>query len=183
MAKPAGRMLARLMLALLVAGCAVSPVDRLAKPPNLYSTGRNYQAERVPAAQRSVTPRLLYVTNRSQRLNGDGTVTYLSERSDSMGFGTAEVQFTRVADWPELVALTQAGGGRLPRLKVAGYQDSIRFSKTPLAAERRDGRVVTETQAERDYAAHAAAFRSAVAAEVRRAGDRAHPAVCAWLQQ
>ncbi|KIC12361.1 alpha/beta hydrolase [Leisingera sp. ANG-M1] len=164
-------MLARLLLALLIAGCAVSPVDRLAKPPNLYVTGRNYQADEVPQAQRTVAPRLLYVTNRSQRLNEDGSITYLAERSDSMAFGAAEVQFTRVQDWPELVALTHADGeGRLPRLKVAGFQDSIRFSKTPLAAERRLGRVVTETRAQQEYAAHAAAFRQAIAAEVRRAG-------------
>ncbi|WP_261397114.1 alpha/beta hydrolase [Leisingera aquaemixtae] len=171
MAIPAGPMLARLLLALLIAGCAVSPVDRLAKPPNLYATGLNYQAEKVPEAQRTVAPRLLYVTNRSQRLNGDGSVTYLAERSDSMAFGAAQVQFTRVQDWPELVALTHADGkGRLPRLKVAGYRDGIRFSKTPLPAERRDGRVVTEARAEREYAAYSAAFRKAVAAEVRRAG-------------
>ncbi|NVK14357.1 MAG: alpha/beta hydrolase [Rhodobacteraceae bacterium] len=171
MAIPARPMLARLLLALAVAGCAVSPVDRLAKPPNLYTTGLNYQAEEVPVAQRSVAPRLLYVTNRSQRLNGDGSVTYLAERSDSMAFGTAQVQFTRVQDWPELVALTHADGkGRLPRLKVAGYRDGIRFSKTPLPAERRDGRVVTEARAEQEYAAYSAAFRKAVAAEVRRAG-------------
>ncbi|UWQ35458.1 alpha/beta hydrolase (plasmid) [Leisingera sp. M527] len=164
-------MLTRLLLALLIAGCAVSPVDRLAKPPNLYATGLNYQAEKVPEAQRTVAPRLLYVTNRSQRLNGDGSVTYLAERSDSMAFGAAQVQFTRVQDWPELVALTHADGkGRLPRLKVAGYRDGIRFSKTPLPAERRDGRVVTEARAEREYAAYSAAFRKAVAAEVRRAG-------------
>ncbi|UWQ29748.1 alpha/beta hydrolase [Leisingera sp. M523] len=172
MAILSGRIVVRLLLALLIAGCGVSPVDRLAKPPNLYSTGRNYQAERVPEAQRTVVPRLLYVTNRSQRLNGDGSVTYLAERSDSMAFGTAEVQFTRVDDWPELVALTHANtSGRLPRLKVTEFRDGIRFSKTPLPAERRGGRVVTETQAERDYAAYAAEFRKAVAAEVRRAGS------------
>ncbi|MEP1328995.1 alpha/beta hydrolase [Pseudophaeobacter sp.] len=169
--KRRGHALGLLAAGLLLVACGSSPVDRLARPPNLYATGQNYQADRVPAALRSVSPRVLYVTDRSQRLNGDGTVSYLAERSDSMAFGAAEVQFQGVADWSELVRMTHADtGARPPRLNVTSYKDEIRFSKTPLPPERRFGRVVTEAGAERDYALFAQQFRRAMGEEVRRAG-------------
>lgn len=169
--KRRGRVFGWLAVALLLVACGASPVDRLAKPPNLYATGRNYQADQVPPALRTVSPRVLYVTDRSQRLNGDGTVSYLAERSDSMAFGAAEVQFQGVADWPTLVRMTHADtGARPPRLNVTSYRDEIRFSKTPLPAERRLGRVVTEGDAARDYALFAQKFRQAIGDEVRRAG-------------
>lgn len=160
-----------LLTGLMLVACGASPIDRLAKPPNLYATGRNYQADKVPPALRTVSPRVLYVTDRSQQLNGDGSVTYLAERSDSMAFGTAEVRFQGIDDWPALVRMTHADtGARPPRLDVVSYQDEIRFSKTPLPAERRLGRVVTEAEAERDYELFAQQFRKAMAQEVREAG-------------
>lgn len=155
---------------LVLAGCT-SRTDRLAKVPNVYAEGRNYQADRVPPVYRSVTPQVLYATDRSQDLKENGEVVYLSERSDSMSYGTATVAFSGVDSWNALLAQTQAGSTQRPaRLNVASFADHIRFSKTPLVSERRDGRLQTEAGARRTYELYADQFRTAIAEQTRQSG-------------
>ncbi|WP_171175967.1 alpha/beta hydrolase [Ruegeria sp. HKCCD8929] len=153
-----------------VPGCTTRP-DRLAEVPNIYAGGRNYLAERVPRVYRTVTPQVLYVTDRSQDLREDGEVVYLAERSDSMSYGTATIAFRGVESWDALLAQTNAGIGTRPgRLDVASFSDRIRFSKTPLVSERRDGRLQTEANAQREYDLYADQFRAAITEQVRQSG-------------
>ncbi|NDW47715.1 alpha/beta hydrolase [Ruegeria sp. PrR005] len=172
--RPDRRLFALSVLSCLVAGACGTRPDRLARVPNIYAEGRNYQAGQVTEYYQTVTPEILYATNRSQDLKEDGQVEYLSDRSDSLAFGRATVSFDGVTSWPKLVELTKAGPGRRPpRLSLAGFRDEIRFARSPLPAERREGRVVTEARAQRDYDAYAARFREMMGAQVRRSGTGA----------
>lgn len=155
----------------LIIGCSVTRTDRLAAVPNLYNEGRNYSEARVPETYRTVTPELLYVTNRSQDLQSNGVPVYVPERSDSMGYGTAQVQFEGADSWPALLAHNgEAMIAHPVRLSVVSMKDKVRFSKTPLDAERRDGLVVVDPVARAEYEGYARQFREAIRAKVRETG-------------
>lgn len=155
------------LMLLALASCATAV--RLSQPPNLYLEGRNYPV--VPAALQVIDPPIFFVTDRDVQRK-DGTISgYGAGRSDSMGFGMAQLRFG-AADWDDLVARTHLDqGGRVSQLDVVDVQEVVRFSTIPLEAERLDGglRVLPEAQAA--YGARAAAFQAAIREEVRRTGN------------
>lgn len=159
-----------LMAAAAMVGCAAS-TDVLARTPNRYAGGNNCRAADGPARDQTVSPTVLFVTDRSQRRNSDGSNTYLASRSDSMAYGTATVAFEGVASWTDLVTLTQSGmATRPPRLVVTEFKDEIRFSKTPIPDERRDGRVRLIEADAAEYGLYQDQARARIGAQMRASG-------------
>jgi esterase/lipase superfamily enzyme len=164
-----GRYVIGALLVLVMAAC--NTAVQLAKPPNLYADGQNYPATLVPSVLQVVSPPIFYMTDREPIVE-DGKVTgYGSGRSDAMAFGSAEVRFGAV-DWQDLVARTHVDGDRkLSRLDVKALREVVRFSGTPLAAERSDGGLRVLREAQSEYTKSTLEFQSAIRDEVRRTGN------------
>ncbi|MEO0390418.1 MAG: alpha/beta hydrolase [Pseudomonadota bacterium] len=159
----------RFALTLLAAAAFTGCTARafLSEAPNLYRTGINYQADRVPAPLRTAQPTMYFVTDRLR----DGA-SYGSARSDSMAFGAAQVSFGADLDWPTLVARTHTDTSRrLSELRVVQADEMVRFPATPLPFERADGVLRTLAEARAIYQRDTSAFQSAIAAKIRSTGN------------
>ncbi|MEO0938334.1 MAG: alpha/beta hydrolase [Pseudomonadota bacterium] len=111
---------------------------------------------------------MFFVTDRAPEGGGFGAA-----RSDSMVFGAAEVSFGSDLTWRDIVARTHIDSTRsLSRLSVENAREIVRFSATPLPYERDDGTLHTVAAAQNAYGAQAQAFQDALAAEIRRTGNR-----------
>ncbi len=122
-------------MCLALSACSAGIV--LAPPPNLYRTGANYPEAQVHPTLRSVEPQIFFMTDR--RPEGEG---YGTERSSSMAFGAATVKFGRDLDWAELLKRTRSDSDeRVASLWVPEFTEIVRFNETPLAYERRDGKL------------------------------------------
>ena len=160
------RMGLALLSALVLASCGVR-ID-LAPPPNLYSEGSNFPADRVAASLRSAQPSLFYVTDRAPEEGGYGTL-----RSSSMAFGRAQVSFGKNLNWDDLVRRTQFdSSSRIERLDVVAVDEQVRFRDTPLPYARSDGYLRILDDADANYAAQANAFKQAIRDEIARTGNR-----------
>lgn len=140
----------------------------LAEPPNLYSAGTNFPADQVSAKLRTAQPTVFYVTDRAR----DG-LGYGPERSASMAFGAAQVSFGTNLTWDELVARTHYDtSGRIERLSLLSVDEMVRFPMTPVAQERKEGRLQFVPEAKAQYDARTAAFQAALRDEIAEAGNR-----------
>ena len=158
----------RLILVLpifLLSACAVG--IQLAAPPNLYREGTNYPEERVPNVLRTATPEIFYVTNRLPL-----GMSYGRDRSSSMAFGRATVQFGRDLDWPELLDRTRADSDkRISTLWVKGVDELVRFHETPLPLRRQNDRLVHLASARAEYDMQTRAFQNALSDKIRSTGN------------
>jgi len=157
------RLITVLVLAAALAGCVARTF--LSEPPNLYRTGINYQAERVPALLRTTAPTMFYVTDRLPEGAGYG-----SARSDSMAFGSAQVGYGTDLSWEELVARTHEGRAGASRLRVITTTEMVRFPDTPLPFVRKDGGLRTVEEARALYQAETERFQQAIADTIRATG-------------
>lgn len=155
-------------------GCADFSAMNLATPPNLYSAGKNYPAETIPGPFRTVTPEIVYVTDRQPVADADGTLTgYNARRSDSVALGTARVRFGSAKTWPALVRRTHADEGRpITRLTVEAAEEVVRLPETPLPFARQGGRLRVLPEARAAYAAATRAMQAEIAARLRATGQR-----------
>src|SRR5215471_2306925 len=87
------------VLEIALAGCATHP---MMPTPALY-TGTNARPlfTAVPVDERRPPLDLLYITDREAILDGDGLL-YTAERSRSMAFGSALIDFGDNVGWDEL---------------------------------------------------------------------------------
>ena len=134
-------------LALLVVGCTGYP---LGPTPNLYLKHRQQPFEGLPAALRSTSADILYVTDRRpdnpEYPRGDDP-QYGFHRSKSAAWGLARVSFGQDIDWQGLTAastsnVTPAEGGQRPELSLERVTELGRFPPTPWPYTVVDGRVV-----------------------------------------
>ncbi|KEJ89126.1 alpha/beta hydrolase [Sulfitobacter donghicola DSW-25 = KCTC 12864 = JCM 14565] len=144
----------------------------MATPPNLYLEGTNYPAPAVPAVLRSVTPQILFVTDREPERTEGRITGYGRDRSSAMAFGAASVQFG-ADDWDDLVARTHVDrNGRISRLTVTKVEEKVRFDSVPLPNHRLDGELRVEKAAADSYDAGRKAFQAQIRAEIARTGHR-----------
>lgn len=157
------------MLFVLLGACG--DAVQLSQPPNLYLGGRNYPDALVPSALQTVMPPVFYVTDREVRRTEGRITGYGTGRSDSMGFGMAQVRFGAV-DWPDLVARTHVDrGGNISRLEIENLREVVRFSEIPLPARRLEGALRPVPEAVAGYGAETRAFQDQIREEIRRTGN------------
>ncbi|TDE33730.1 alpha/beta hydrolase [Antarcticimicrobium sediminis] len=165
------RLLTILLLAVVMTGCGNS-AGRFSSTPNLYSTGRNYPAQGVSEALRTVTPQMYFVTDRAQVKQGENSAGYGLARSNSMVFGAAKVQFGDTKDWEDLVQRTHSDSGqRFSSLVVQPAREVVRFPATPLPFERLNGRIHNLAGPEQEYQQQVRLFQAAISDEIKRTGN------------
>lgn len=161
------RMALGLVLLSALAGCD-RPIS-LAQPPTLFQMGRGFPMDEIAVPLRTVSPDILYVTDRVPEVKDGVLVGYGHERSSSMAFGVARVRFGDFGSWPELVTRSETVGKRREQLITEAYTEKLRFPETPLPFAVRDGRPLPEPAAERAYRASVADFQDAFRARLREA--------------
>lgn len=120
-----------LSLAMLVNGC--SGTFPLMPTPVLYAgdKGRPLFTD-VPAHRRAPSIDLLYVTDRAHSTNPDDAQLYGSERSRSMAFGSATVEFGKGLSWDELVKQSTERERPTPLdLELGSVKELDRFPHIP----------------------------------------------------
>ena len=99
-----GRILIRSVLAiaaaLTVAGCQT---PGLMATPNLYADGLREPFKSVPEPLQNNVAQVLYVTDRNPEYDENNVLYYGYKRSNSLAFGTADVQFGENIPWDTLV--------------------------------------------------------------------------------
>lgn len=159
--------IAGLIAVVLLAACMRT--IELAPPPTLYSQGREFPAEDVPPAFRSVVPSILFVTDRQPILE-DGRLTgYGVERSDSMALGRAQVRFGDFGSWPALVERSGIEDMARQRLVTEAYQELVRLPPTPTPLVQRGGEAVPDPAAAEAYRREMDRMKSEIVAELRLA--------------
>ncbi len=122
------------LLALVLCGCAG---PRLMPTPNVYRQTARDPFAAVPAVFRTNTVDLLYVTDRRLGREADGRVTYGSERSPALAFGSCVVGLGDDASWATLVAESREAKRptALP-LRLRWVEEEGRFPNTPMILAR-----------------------------------------------
>lgn len=154
-------------LAALGASASCDRPISLAQPPTLFQMGRGFPMDEIALPLRTVSPEILYVTDRVPELKDGKLIGYGHDRSSSMAYGVATVRFGDFGSWPELVTRSETVGKRREQLITENYQERQRFPETPLPFTERDGRPVPDPEAERAYRADIAAFQDAFRARLR----------------
>jgi esterase/lipase superfamily enzyme len=116
-------------LAIVLAGCATHP---MMLTPVLY-TGTNPRPlfADLPIDERRSSLELLYVTDRAAAEDGDG-LRYTAERSRSMAFGSALIEFGADVGWDALVRESTTAERATPlELELASTTEIGRFPAIP----------------------------------------------------
>ncbi|MEL6314180.1 MAG: alpha/beta hydrolase [Pseudomonadota bacterium] len=162
---------------LILSGCAggISALSTtLAPAPNLYTfeTGAEYPSELVAPGLRSTQGDILYVTNRDVAGQSEAGHSYGADRSQSMAFGVAGVDYGAVASWEELVTRTQTADLQTTtKLRRTGTREVARFPSIPLPFEPGGGRLQTTRDANAAYDARSSAMRAEVSARMKANGQ------------
>ena len=142
---------------LVLAGCASHP---LMPAPNIYTGAAGYPETEVPAKLKSNKVDLLYVTDRDAIVDDSGALTYGSERSDSVAFGSVLVELGEGIGWQELVHASQSQDrSTVLEVKVRSRREIGRFPPTPHAFSLVDGVPVEDPEVVAERARAEALFR------------------------
>jgi esterase/lipase superfamily enzyme len=131
------RLPVRIGLALVLSGMLLLPVGcsssvPLMPTPNIYASGSREPFPDVPPEFQNNKVEVLYVTDRKPEGGTAGHPTYGYERSRSMGFGVAEVQFGKDVSWDELVKDAHTSHRTLNLDRTLGQTtELVRFPPTP----------------------------------------------------
>lgn len=159
----------RLFLLIGLLGLAAcSSVRVLAPTPNIFANGAYPHSEISPAYQSTQTP-IFFVTDRIATQE-DGKLSYGTERSSSMAFGTSTVSFGENQDWQSLS--TESGlverSKKLP-LSIVENQEILRFDATPTRFSVVNGRPVQQPKAVASYNRKRAEFQAKIREQMRAA--------------
>jgi esterase/lipase superfamily enzyme len=119
------------IVVLLLTGCASQ--RPLMPTPSLY-TGAEARPlfVEVPTERRIPSIDLLYVTNRAPVADQQGKLSYGSQRSKSVAFGSAKVELGPGLTWDEIEDASQHAERRTPvRLYLADIEELGRYPETP----------------------------------------------------
>ena len=142
---------------LVLAGCASHP---LMPAPNIYTGAPGYPETEVPDKLKSNKVDLLYVTDRDTTVDNSAALTYGSERSDSVAFGSVLVELGEGIGWQELVHASQSQDrSTVLEVKVRSRREISRFPPTPHAFSLVDGVPVEDPEVVADRARAEALFR------------------------
>ncbi len=161
---------------LMLSACGIpsSFSTSLAPAPNLYTfeTGIDFPADQVAPGLRSTEGDILYVTNRNVAAEGEAWQSYGADRSKSMAFGVAGVDYGNLSSWDELVTRTQTSGLQTTtRLTRTDTQELSRFPAIPLPYEPGGGRLQTTAEANAAYEARSATMRAELSRRMRANGQ------------
>ena len=117
---------------LCISGCA-GQGRSLMPTPTLYSTlNARHAFDQVPETLRNPSLDLLYFTNRIPDASSKRELTYGSERSTSLAFGSVHVDIGPGLTWPELVDASQSAERRVPvKLEVVSTHEFGRYPPSP----------------------------------------------------
>lgn len=117
---------------LLLVGCA-EQVRLLMPTPTLFSgTNAKKPFDQVPEARRTPKLDILYFTNRVPNPGLDGELTYGSERSTSLAFGSVHVHMGPGLVWEELVDASQSAERRAQvKLELDSTNELGRYPPSP----------------------------------------------------
>lgn len=96
---------ALVLVGFVLVGCSSTP--KLMPTPNIFLNGGKYPGQSVPPSLRSNQVNLFYVTDRVPESFKDGTLVYGSQRSASLGFGSAIVEIGKDLSWDQLVTMSE----------------------------------------------------------------------------
>lgn len=114
----------------ILSGCASSP--QLMPTPNLYADGLVDPFLQVPAALRTNSVDVLYLTDRQPEEDLPGKRKYGYKRSRSMAFGKSTVQFGENVSWDDLVKASRSRERDVDlTMTVPSVVESGRFLPTP----------------------------------------------------
>jgi len=118
--------------ALILAGCA-SQGRPLMPTPSLYTgTEARPLFVEVPTERQTSSIDLLYVTNRTPVEDQQGKLSYGSERSKSVAFGSVKVELGPGLTWDEIEEVSQHAERRTPvRLNLTDTEELGRYPETP----------------------------------------------------
>ena len=122
-----------LLIVLLLGGCA----RVMMPPPNLYTSGAQKPFGNLREELRSSRVDVLYVTDRAPEIDSSEVLSYGSDRSTSLAYGSAIVEMGNNLSWEELKAYSRGESGvsrNLP-LKVISVKALGRLPATPYPFE------------------------------------------------
>ncbi len=123
-----------LLVLVVLAGLVVSGCGgrQLMPTPNIYIDSKLANFEQVPEEFQSNIVDVLYVTDRKPIEDSGGTVEYSRFRSQSLAFGSCEVEIGNDVSWQGLVAdsTTQKRSKSLP-MKIHSLKEEVRLPITP----------------------------------------------------
>ena len=127
--------------------------------PNIYAV-EGYPADQVPESMRTTSVDILYVTDRAPKVKGNGRLKYGPQRSSSMAYGNAVVEFGHGTSWEKLVEASESGNRNRPlNLKVLERTETERFPATPFPFSVIDGDVVDNDRVAQEFHRVALGFR------------------------
>jgi esterase/lipase superfamily enzyme len=149
---------AALFLILLLVGC--SSVPKLMPTPNIYADKGSYPESSVPPGLKSNKVDLLFITDRAPKATDNGMLEYGTERSASVGFGSAIVEIGDELTWQELVEMSETySRSTSPAIQVTSRTEIGRFPATPHPFLVVDGEVKEDPDVQAEYAQVVSQFR------------------------
>jgi len=152
-------------LASLLAGCSGARV--MMQTPNVHLDENRDFYGNLPNELQSSEVRIFYVTDRAPEEDEQGNLAYGSQRSNSLGLGSAVVDLGENLSWEELLEASRTQKRLGPvELKLRDVEELDRSPPIPIPYTEVDGRVVEEPDlaAARDAAIEG--FRSEVAEQL-----------------
>ncbi|MCK0103835.1 alpha/beta hydrolase [Pseudohalocynthiibacter sp. F2068] len=163
-------MLAVVFTLLLLGAC--EKVNRLAQAPTIYVEKGSYPESEVPEYLRTVSPDILFVTDRRAVTTREGKMNFSHERSPAMAFGRIEVNLAPGWSWSDLLQEQSANRNRMPAIVTGDAETLVQFSPTPLPFELKNGVARPLPSALAPYQEQKRAFQRRVSAELKRANRR-----------
>ncbi|MEP1334566.1 MAG: alpha/beta hydrolase [Lentilitoribacter sp.] len=164
------RMISSMLIGSLLVACSSSTKD-LSPIPNLFAGG--YPDKDVSHQQRTATPQIFYVTDRSPFSDKNGNLGYGHERSPEMIFGVSQVSFGNNLSWPELINRQKSSGKSAEiGLNIVNNKEIVKFEPTPLSFEVRNGKPTVIPAVLRSYKSKRQEFQSKIAAELERTNKK-----------
>ncbi len=139
------------LLLLTLSACSTS--HQLVSTPNLYTQATAYPVENIPSTMKTTTSEIFFVTDRNKETLADGIPSYGTERSSSMAFGSARINFGKNLTWEKLrQASSMAKRDKAITLSLAGTEEVVRFPETPLPfSVQKGGLIAPSAEAQQKY--------------------------------
>jgi esterase/lipase superfamily enzyme len=141
--------------------------------PNIYTGSGSYPEASVPTVLRSNKVDLLYVTDRAPVTTDNGKLEYGTERSASVGFGSAIMEIGEELTWQELVEMSETSSrSTSPTIQVTSRTELGRFPATPHPFLVVDGEVKEDPGVQAEYGQVASQFRHELGRRMAQTGEK-----------
>ncbi len=145
------KLLLPLCFLLLISACA-APTRPLAPTPNLYITDRGYPAAEISDELQTISPEILFITDRNKITSPEGDISYGAQRSSSMALGAVKIPFTNSLSWENLKEQSSLEKREKEiSLTIENTKELVRFPETPMPFYMKDGKISLTPDALHDY--------------------------------